>query len=598
VVFNKTVITASEGGVAAEQIVDSNITFNSTIPVSQRVLQEPIEQILASLRYRHPTEAQDQLNFLRTTATLDVDVTGVLDTLQLLINLAQGKSVDASVQQLNAYLRSTENPQCKDIAMSAQLRIDKMNTDSVDASSRFNAIEQPGPHTKEIFYEYFADKSTIENIYSTHRLQLSEIELCGLVRGMLRLMAPADALPMAEMLNNVAPTFNSKTLIVLTKARIIYSGIDGTHYWNITAQTQQEISDLCNDVITLLNECEGRDPRLLQLATSLLYYTLGTHKPLADVCWEYVKEVEKQHPEEAALLRQMYELSLGQPEAVSGKIIRAKEDHHYRNRTVTELVAITEITVEDSTLLIHIGDKNSIRKWHDAGGSVTGSDLLEKELNELELQVIAADYPRINEELQLTVEQFIAAHQVTIKNINPQRLVKLADRLVEIKMAATACDLLSPLMPVSDPWPSPAVCCYLNALLQSGQMMTLTQMLASIQHNNWNAFTWETKARQLAQQHDYPGAIEATERALELNKMSHYDWYLLIYLHQRNKCDDHCIAEVLSRIPDEIYIEPSEIGYKLLWEEARVGHFKKAESILVDWFVSDPEGCVTWSTFL
>ncbi len=571
-----------------------NIVGNKVInqAISPKALQEPIQRTLTNLRYRQSGQAKDQLNTLKATSNLDADAIGILNIIQLLTELAEDNPPADGYQQLNSYLTATDDQLCRDIAISAQLRLDARNDNHSDARNRYNSEDALGIYTNEAFYEFIAELDEIEGVFSDRKLQLTEVELCGLVRGALRLEASDYALSIGEHLHSISPNFNSKTLIVLSKAKSFYSVNNQKYYWRITANSRRELLCLCDDVISLLNECNGKDPRVISLSTSLLHFVVGEYRPLADTCWNYIAEIEAQMPEAAAQIRHMYEGRAGNLEGISYKIAKAQEDSSFRKEIITEITKSTDISAEDSTLLSHIANKSSIQKWIDSGGTISSTDQFERDYSVLELRTLACDdNPITVEELRVLADKFIDDHRTKLVDLNPLRLVDLAAKLIDTGVSTAACELLKPHVPPSDIWASPVVRCYLNALLDSQQMMTLNSTLAEIDQNDWDGYIWQIKARQLDCQHKYGEAIDAIEEALKKAPLSHYNWYLLIYLHRRHESNKDMIVQTLNRIPNDIFFQPSDLGYRLLTETAVTGNFAKAESYLIDWFINNPDYC-------
>lgn len=570
--------------------VGRDLVINQAI--SPKALLLPIQRILTDLRYRQPDQAKDQLSTLKATSNLDTDAVGVLNTIQLLIDLAEDNPPADAYQQLGTYLNTTNDLFCRDITTSAQIRLDSKNDNPSDALSRYNAIETPGAYTNEAYYEFIAGHAEIEDAFENRKLQLTEVELCGLVRGTLRLKIPAGALSIAKYLHSISPNFNSKVFIAISEANTFDSENLLKHYWSITASSQRELLRQCNDVIDLLNECKGKDPRVVGLSASLLNFVFGEYKPLADACWYYISEIEAQLPDIAANIRHTYEQRPSNLDGILYKIAKAQEDPQFRNKIITEITRSTEISADDSTLLSNVSDKKSIQNWLESGGTISSTDQFEKDFSLLELMVLACNNDRsTSDDLRAFAEEFINNYRARLPELNPPRLLDLADKLIDAGVSTAACELLKPHIPSSDIWASPIVRCYINALLDSQQMMTLNSTLAEINQKDWNGYIWRIKARQLGQQHMYPEAIDAIERALIHTPLSCYAWFLLIYLHRQNKSNEELIIQTLSRIPSEIFNKASDLGYQLLAEIAVTGDFVKAESHLINWFINNPDNC-------
>lgn len=560
--------------------------------ISPTEIQDIIRRILTSLRHRKPWQAKEQLETLKIASSLDADTKGILDVISILIQLAEGSSPSNGDLLLRAYLVTKPDALCTDIAISAQLRLDVNNVRLPDARERYISSSSHGIYTKEVFYEFIADKTEVETTYHTKRLNLTEIELCGLVRGALRLKIPKQALIISEYLNSISSTFNSKTLIALSKKGTIELEIEHKHYWCITATLRSEILGLCDDTITLLNDCEGRDARIINLSAVLLHYVCGEYKPLADTCWCYISEIEHQFPEIAVQMRHMYEKRLDGSEGFLYKMAKANEDPSYKVKIINEITSSKEITVEDSALLSSIGDIKSLRKWIEDGGSVSSENQLEKDFSILELKSLACDNSLMSKEaIRLLAEEFISRHKTEFCILNPPRVIHLVEIFLDLELYFTACELIKPHVPSSDWWVSPTLCCYLKALLNSQQMMTLNAILSGIEQNDWTVELWHIRALQLASLHCYDKVIEVMEMAVKKAPSLPYSWYVLLDSHKKIGSDENIIVTILDRIPEEVFSLPSQFVFYLLAEMAIDGNFTKAEKFLIRLFVNDPESC-------
>ncbi len=574
---------------AGDNVLGDKVILQAISPAE---IQHTIRRILTSLRHRQPTQAKEQLETLKTTTNLNADTEGILDILSILIQVANDNPPSDAYLLLGNYLKTTSDGLCIDITISAQIRLDVKNEHIIDARKRYISTDNPGVYTKEVFYEFIADKSEIEETYQSKRLDLVEVELCGLIRGALRLKIPERAFVIAEYLNSVAPTFNSRSFLALSKASIVESKLEHKHYWCISATLRSDILSLCDDVITLLNDCDGKDARIISLSASLLHFVFGEYKPLADACWSYVSEIECQFPEIAAQIRHMYDRRLDNLDGILYKIAKASEDPFYKKKIINEITNSKEISIEDSALLGDIGDTKSLQKWIDDGGTVSGEDQFVKDFSILELKALACDDdPKSVDDIGRLAEIFILEHILRIKDLNPYRLLHLADKLMDLELSYVACELLKPHVPTRDAWVSPTFYCYLKALLNSQQMMTLHTIMSEINPIDWSAEIWQIKAHQLSNLHDYIGAIEAMETAIEKAPLLPNSWYLLVDFHKKHEGDSNIIVTTLDRIPEEVFSRPSQFGFSLLADMAINGNFTRAEKFLISWFIENPDAC-------
>ncbi len=562
--------------------------------ISPTELQTTIRKILTSLRYRQPIRAKEQLDILEATSNLDYDTIGILEVIKILIDIANDKVPPDAYLCVSTYLKTTTNKLCSDIAISTQIRLDEKNKNQADARKRYAAINNPSVYTNEVFYEFIANKNEIKESYENKKLQLDEAELCGLFRGALKIKKHALAFDIAEYLNTISPTLNSQVFLALLKANIIESKLEKRYYWSVTATIRQEILNLCDETTSLLNNTNGKDSRIINQAATLLLFVFGDNKPLADVCWKYISEIESQLPDIAKQIRHSYERETVNPDEIISKITKAQNNISFKKEVVSEITKSKEISADDSTLLGNLADIKSIRKWLEEGGSITSEDLLEKDFSILELKALACgDNPKSLDALRTQANNFIQNHNDSLLFISPPRLIDLANKLIDLELSPAACELLKPHIPPKDIWVSPIVQCYINALLDSQQMMTLSATLAEIDEKDFSSYIWQVKARQQDSLHEFESAVEAIESAIDIEPLSLYSWYILLHLHIKHHSEKKLIAKTLNRIPDEVFSQQSNFGFTLLAEILMNSDFKRAEKHLVNWFIADPDKCAT-----
>ncbi|WP_156792330.1 GapS6b family protein [Desulfotalea psychrophila] len=564
--------------------------------ISPKALLTPIHSVLTSLRHRQLEQAKEKLTTINSTSSLDTDTIALLNIIQLLVKLTEDNPPADSYQLLNSYLATDPDQFCRDIAISAQIQLDAKHDNHLDAHTRYTAKKRQGIYTNEAYYALIANLDEIKSVFNEQRLQLTEIELCGLVRGALRLEAPDEALEIAKLLHSILPDLNSKTLILFTKIclfnKTISESSEARHYWSITASSRRNLLNLCDETVCLMNNCKGNDTRVVNIATSLLNHVLGEYQPLADVCWDFISKVEAQSPDIASEIRRIYERKRRTTGGISGKIAKAQEDPAFKSDTINEITKSTNISAEDSFLLSNIGDQDTIQKWLGSGGAISNTNQLVSDVALLELKTMACkDTKKAVAELQEAADEFTNKHQADLGSLDPRNALSLAEKLFNLEIFPAACELLKPHIPSSDIWASPILQCYLNALLYSQKMMSLNSILEKIDINDWDDVIWQIKARQLGHGHNYKDAINAAEKALVYSNTSRYSWSLLIYFHNQNDSNKDLISQVVNRIPDEIFSQPSEIGYQLLSEIVRIGDFSRAEFFIIDWFIKNPDHC-------
>lgn len=560
--------------------------------ITPEELRKPIEIILTHLRHKQIAQSKEQLLSLKQTSNLNASAIDLLETVTVLIDFAEETNIAADIsQKLNTVSRQTTASFCIDIITSAQIRLDVKNSRHQDAKERFSMLERPGIYTIETFFELVADENQLEESYAANKLHMSDAEFCGLVRGYLRLNAEPKALEVAKYLSTIYPSFNSKVLVALSQQGVVQAMLNGGQYWTITATARKKLLELCDETADLINECSAKDKRVTSLAVGLFLYTHGQYKPLADACWAHISALEAHHAKPAKQIRMKYERQPNTQDEVANKIFQAQNDPSYRKSIVSKLVSEKEISSDESVLLARVADTQSIRKWVAQGGIVADDRKVTSDFCLLELTALtcAEDHSSI-QSLRTQTKAFISKHKDEISSLNTLKLHDLANSLMIADLPAEAVELLKPLIPPSDIWASPLVLVYLEALFYSQQMMTLNMTMAEIDESEWTFDIWQLKAMQLADQHKYVDAIAAMENVVNKEPLYSYGWYFLLNLHKKCGSEGQLVAQVLARIPDDIFNNPTEHTYSILHEMEKVGNFERAEPYLVKWFIDDPDG--------
>lgn len=282
--------------------------------ISPEEIHHPIRKVLTNLRHRQSAQAIEQLETLTSTSNLNSDSKGILDVISIRIDLNNNTIPSSAYQELSTYIGSEPDKLCTDITISTQIVLDSKKERHKVARERYLSIENPGVYSNEAFFEHIADEGEIDTAYRYNTFKLDEVELCGLFRGAHRLKSYELAFEISEYLNKFSTTLNSRTFIALAKAGILNSEYDQhkyKHYWCITSTLRRNIFKLCDDTVDLLNDSEGKDARIINLSASLLQFIYGEYEPLADTCWNYIAEIEKQLPEVAIHMRKTQAMSKG-----------------------------------------------------------------------------------------------------------------------------------------------------------------------------------------------------------------------------------------------------------------------------------------------
>ena len=258
-----------------------------------------------------------------------------------------------------------------------------------------------------------------------------------------------------------------------------------------------------------------------------------------------------------------------------------------------------EISI-DKFLILKDFEFSKISQWGKSGGVVVGEEKLESDFRNLQLSLITLSGKSdrvVIENIRIQAEKFLNTYQEKLAGLNPFVLIELAENLLlHPELSLIVCNLVKPLLPVSDLWASPIVKSYLNALLFSEQMATLSAILREIKESEWDSELWIIQANMQDQLADHTLAIQSIEKVLELDRYSLKGWVYFVRLRRKLGDSDEAVRSVLRQIPDKVLSNRSDITFMLLVEIAITGDFKRAEKIILSWFIDNPNACATAMT--
>lgn len=571
-------------------IVGGNLTINQAI--SPEMILDPIQNILTYIRHRDPIAAQKILDTLFSASHLDNQTKGVLSILAILLSIAKNTPPENSYSIIMSYLSGDAESIWTDIAISALMRLDIYNGRPEDAKKRYES--KSASYCQEVFFEYIADHKTLKECFINNVFQLSEPALCGVARGLLRCESYDLALSVSEKLTSMYPNFNSKVVQHIIKCAHLNKNLYPTHFWLISNSDRKEILVLADETTLLIEECKGMDYRVVGQAYAFLNYLYGGHKNLFNACWSNITNIEVFNNYFSLYLRSTMEKDFEDEEGIFYDIKRSENDFSYRKSLILRLSESEELSTEEVILFGRIAEGEAIRDWMNRGGTVTAESDLERDFIAIELKCYAYDGSRKSkDEIKNLVENFSTNQKGSFQYLNLPKLFELTSRLLEIGLAHQVAALLQQIVPQVDLWPSPLIKNYIHALLESDQLASLKNIISEISQTDWDAYIWQIKARQLDLIDDKSGALAAIESALNLSPLSLQCWHHWLFLHKRSNIQKNHYSDILVKIPNEIFTNTfkSHLAWQILYEISITGEFSRAEKIVVDWFIQDPDLC-------
>jgi hypothetical protein len=560
--------------------------------VNAKAFYEPIEEVLNLSRKRKFDESIKKLEALEAASSLDNDAKSLLKVCRIYLSLQKNfQNTDIDATRL-AKLSNSTDELIRDLAISSQIRLDIGQSRNDDASKRYQMLDESFLHSKEVFFELAASENDIRDYFKSNKLSLTEQELCGLMRGATRIKAFTLTEEIGARLTITFPDINSEILIAFANLASINEELIGKHYWAINAKVRDQLIEHCKTFGDLLERTQGEDSRVVEQASTLAHYTLGEYEPLLTSLWKYNAEVRKVAPETSVALSYQFQKISPEDNEPSSKLSRALIDPGYKDELIKELIEQNVLTPSDSQLLVKLGDSSSISRWIEAGGQVSSEIELEKDILDIELKVRAVygvDDKKGSFKIAKDIDSFLTKHGNEVKSLNPVNILELMERLNNIDLPDSSAKLAKFFIPDSDMWLSPITNCYLRALLYSEQHMTLASVLSEINSDTWDSSTWQIKAQQLAGQHKYVEAVKAASESTKLNPLSSQSWCQLLACKIASKAEGSTIIDIIKSIPNNLFEEPSENGYWLLFIAAKYDCFDLTERVALKWFIDSPE---------
>ncbi|MCP4063083.1 hypothetical protein [Marinobacter sp. MMG032] len=552
-------------------------------------IEGSVVQILVFIRHRITDSAEAAVEALEGSSRLEGEARKLLELIKILTDFAVGKDTKASFKKLNELRTGCKSTFAKDLANATLIRA-IATRDSPDFSGIRIPLEEEFL-SKEAYLEYVADIDRLSEEAERTRFEFSEPVLCGLIRGLLRVGEPEVAEELSDHLVDQYDSVNSKTINIACRIQSFFKTEGVQNFWTLNHDNYQILLGICNEIIDLINFTEGKEHRLFIWSANLLEFSAGEISDLLDICTDFIATIEKTTPNIAKAIRGFNSGNFDYSDGLPFLIGKCERDEIFRRNKVSEILKSNYISIDESAILLNVGDKEKIKEWINSGGGVTEDSALLKDFVELELHAFVLESnPKERLQLREKSDRFLDDHKDSLKDINPFRIHALCHHLLKANLSTPACKILSHFIPTGNLWLSPLVELYLHALLHSTQLDTLSVTLDRIPKKYWNYNVWRIEAKKQETLNHLPDAVGAIKNALHFKPTSIESWFNLIYLNRRQGADDSQIAGILDLISTDILDKPSENAARLLSEFLAQGHVELMETKLIKWFLEDPEG--------
>lgn len=565
--------------VAGNKYINQNITSDAII--------QQVKNVLQACSHRMFEDAQRLQHVLEEHSNYGQDALDVIKLLKVVVDLHTEKATGNELSIVNDFLRCDVAKQAfyNDLGKSIQLRL--IIKDSPEtAATYFKKLASPGVYTREVYFEQLADESDIADAFGSENFTLTEQELCGLIRGAIRLGKFHLATEVANSLSKRVKNFNTEVLKLLSELEHFIQSINRKHYLSLSIDEKLVIDEFCRRAANQLSDSKGTDRRTVEIASSLCMYVNGAHDELCDVCWQHIDLIDDCNQQLAIQLRSIFDKSYTGNDKLN-QFNQAQRDSHFKRERLKEIFSERAVTPEDAYFVRTFAKKEDIKNWLDSGGDIEHEIPIQKDFSVLELKLELCEESN-KQDMQHNVEVFCEVHAAELQTLYQPLLIRFAQKLLNAGLPTCVVDLLRVHIPENRIWLNELVEIYINALEQGKQFAKLDNVLEKIiEVDKQQPFFLRMKAAQLLRLHEYSQAISLLRKSIDINPNSLNTWHFLLHLHRINNSIGTEVNVDLDKIPTSLLASPSDTGHEILKHILTLSttHFSIVEEALVSWFM-------------
>ena len=439
--------------------------------IAPKSIQKNVTQILNDLRDYKIDEAKIKLTTLQSLGCLDEESSAIIETLSIHADLIAKENIDNALSVINRYLSKHKNLLIRDLCLSALINLSCHQGYHQEAKERYLNEEHPGEYAKKSYYTFLADTDELIEVFNSEKFSLTENELGGIIGGALCHNEGEFAYQVSRFLDHNFKSYNSEFSILHSRAVKLNPILSNTHYWLCSSELRSELMDICNQLIRSFEVSKNRNYRIFNIATPLIHYLRGDHKDLLSLCRKYINEVEKIDNFVAHCIDQNIVIeNVGLSEIDSKKIF---EDESYRKEELEKVLRKMQISQKEVFLISRLASSQQIRNWLEEYGEFSTKDKTESDFNSFYLKTLSVtnnkDLKYINE-IRCDFNLLINKYSEIIKELNPEYILEIAEKLIHIGLAYESSHLLNLLIPIQDSfWNSQLIYIYINSLYEGQQ---------------------------------------------------------------------------------------------------------------------------------
>ncbi|PYF81561.1 hypothetical protein DFP75_10418 [Marinomonas alcarazii] len=532
--------------------------------------------IMKDICYRDLDKAHETLNVLSEIGGLEVDVQLLLKALKLKAELVNTSDLP-SKSDLLTLVKSDGLP--NDICdVVTSILIDLESRSSADlARKRYADLSFEGVYCKEVFYEFLASEEELKDAYQNAKVyNLSEQELTGLIRGVLRVNNFEFAFEIAKCLHEHFFSSNSTALLLYVETCTLCSSNQKLHYFSFNKKKKSDVDRLIKQLINDISD--KKDSRHIAALANLLNLTNFSDKRLFDLGKLHLDSINKIVPECSERI-----------ELLAGETVSSKEKIDLANSFLNlEQFEYLDIALNNNEFKV-----STLRIWLERGGEVLTDDDSISSFGNLYLNawVCSSDNNEL-QNLDRKAKDFLDLYEDKLLKFNPYIIVRLCMKFIELKLPLQAVKFLEPFLS-DEAWVSPLFHCYLDALFASEKFDLLLSKVSHLSLADKTPDIYLREARVYERLSDYPSSIASTRASILIEPDIPYAWQLLLHVSRENEASQEQLANIVREIPEIMFSSYHESSVPLVNEIATYADVNFADRVLVDWFAQDPDKSAT-----
>jgi hypothetical protein len=566
-------INVDQANVNGPNIANQNV-YNT---VSAEQMTPSVQGVMDKIRIREFQAATHQIDALGSISAKNTEIEMMLPLLRVLLELSKQKKDQCYLQKIYGGMKSVSNPVFLDILNAIAITAETLISGREEALEYFSAITNPGDYALNAYYEHVADAVQLKDRSREAGIKTDEPALCSVIRGLLFRGDVAISVDLAESLASRFPAFNSRALKLITSFQKFGEDVESFHLWLLKGSEYKRLNAIIDEAIELLDICKGQDHRIVGLTANLLWLTFNPSTKLFNTCCNYANSYEEKHPRIYSALLQDKGL----------ENIEKNKRLEECNQIITEN---KPLALDEFLDLLGLQGKDKLNNWYKAGGSLKAQNDYEANFNDIYLlTILAGAKSDFDSELRSKIQAFQSSFKSKKNELPVIQLHHLTESLIEKGLHDLSFLVLDGLFDITDIWISPLCINYLNSLLATNQNSTLDVLFKNIPDKDMTEFLLLCKSNYLKGINDIEGALGCLKQAICIDPNSLQNWDFLISLYATHKDDESEYKTLLSEIPLSIFQDFSEQAVPLIYEILSKGDPEVAESILIRWFIKDPD---------